>query len=609
MKKFLLVLIFILVLCGQSWSAEQVNFGADNAEAATVKLGSLDPESGYNFELELDSRGAAIGKATFSGFDDRHHKNPKPLVLLSPVRELDGREYLSMANKGFVFVEHNVQLLLDRLHWKSLGVEKGADSETAKFEAVIKTTDGEPVMKIVKSYTVYSGSYKVDCDISIENLSIDEHKVRFDMAGPLGVGREGFRSDMRKAVAGFVNEKGKITSDRRDIRKLAKAKTVDVRRLLEGRDTFLWVAVTNKYFAAVVVPLADEGKDYADWIQDKTGRFYNPDRDAKRDSGDETVGVDLKIASTKLGAGDVRNYKFNLYLGPKDKKIFDENEQYRRLGFIETIDFMGCCCPTAIIRPLAFGILGMMKWLYTFVPNYGVAIIILVFLIRIALHPLTKKSQISMSKMSKLAPKSEEIKKKYAGNKAEMNKQMMALYREEGASPVMGMLPMLVQMPILIALWSAIYTSIDLRGAAFLPFWITDLSAPDALIRFATITIPLVGWKVESFNLLPILMGVAMYMQQRMMPSTAAASPQAAQQQKMMKIMMPLMFPLILYKGPSGVNLYFMASTFAGVIEQHIIRKHIREKEEAQSQGLVSVTAKTGGKAKKKKPKPFFKSH
>ncbi|MEK7993546.1 MAG: membrane protein insertase YidC, partial [Planctomycetota bacterium] len=242
-----------------------------------------------------------------------------------------------------------------------------------------------------------------------------------------------------------------------------------------------------------------------------------------------------------------------------------------------------------------------------FIPNYGVVIIILVFLMRLVLHPVTKKSQVSMSKMSKLAPRAEEIKKKYANNKAEMNKQMMALYREQGASPIMGMLPMIVQMPIWIALWSAVYASIDLRGAAFLPFWITDLSAPDALFRFPAFTLPLFG-TLDSFNLLPILMGVAFYLQQKLMPSPAAANPQAAQQQKMMQIMLPLMFPLMLYKGPSGVNLYIMASTFAGVIEQHVIRKHIQEKEKAEVEGLVSATSKTGGKVKKKKPKPFFKN-
>ena len=213
-----------------------------------------------------------------------------------------------------------------------------------------------------------------------------------------------------------------------------------------------------------------------------------------------------------------------------------------------------------------------------------------------------------MSKLSKLAPQAEQIKKKYANNKAEMNKRVMALYKEQGASPIMGFLPMLVQMPIWISLYSAIYASISLRGAPFLPFWITDLSVPDALFRFPAVTLPLFG-KLDSFNLLPILMGVAFYLQQKLMPkqATAAASPQVAQQQKMMMVMMPILFPLMLYKAPSGLNLYIMSSVFAGVIEQYVIRKHIREKEQAESQSLVAVTSKTGGKVKKKKPKPFYK--
>jgi len=95
-----------------------------------------------------------------------------------------------------------------------------------------------------------------------------------------------------------------------------------------------------------------------------------------------------------------------------------------------------------------------------------------------------------------------------------------------------------------------------------------------------------------------------------MMPSSqtsAQSNPQMAQQQKMMLIMMPLMFPLMLYHGPSGVNLYIMSSIGAGVIEQMVIRKHLREREEIEAQGMVPVTAKTGGKLKKKKPKPMFK--
>ena len=625
-------------------AANFTTFGADNAPVRSVTLGSIDPKSGFKFQLELNSKGAAVIKATFSEYNDRDYKDPQPLVILSPVKLADGGEILSMANKGFVFVQQQLQLPLHKLHWKNFGVEKGYDgSQTARFEAVIKTSAGEPVVKLNKTYKVVPGSYDLSCKLTVENLTDSEQKVRFDLAGPIGIGREAIRVDMRKVVGGFVTSEAEVVSSRKDIqttflrRKLGlKDATLEYQNALQTRSQarieeakrnlrighnlparhkqahFLWAATTNKYFAAILRAVPDKGKNFCDWVRDKTGRYYNPDGIV--DTGDETIGLDLKIASSTLAPagqlGGTRTYKFQLYLGPKDKTLFDKNELYHKLGFVETIDFMACCCPASIIRPLAFGVLAVMKWMHEFIPNYGVVIIILVLLIRLVIHPVTKKSQVSMSKMTKLAPKAEAIKKKYANNKTEMNKQLMALYKEQGASPIMGMLPMMVQMPIWIALYSAIYASIELRGAAFLPFWITDLSAPDALVRFSTVTIPLLGWKLSSLNLLPILMGVVFYLQQKLMPHPAAASasPQAAQQQKMMMIMLPLLFPLMLYNAPSGLNLYIMASTFAGVIEQHIIRKHIREKEQAESQGLVAATSKTGGKVKKKKPKPFFKT-
>jgi YidC/Oxa1 family membrane protein insertase len=673
-------------------AADLISFGADHAPATSVKLGSTDPKSNFMFQMELSSKGAAISSAIFSKFKDRDPKDPQPLEILSPVQLRDGREVLSMANTSFIFVKDELYLLrLDELHWENLGIEKGADgSQTTSFKAVIENKNtGEPLIKLTKTYKITPGSYLMNCDVTVENLTENEQKVRFNLGGPTGLGREGFRSDMRQVIAGFREKEeagGNVVSDGLNTKKLRNAKEVADRRPAKPGTDFLWIAAVNKYFAAIVVPVPDENKKFCDWLADKTGRFYNPDGDESSKSGDETIGLDLKIASrilAKAGEVDSKNtYKFQLYLGPKDKSLFDKKELllfstglefqtdldngtisksvrqvfknngiqlsgnagisieekgnswlitdnretysiskgqrnlniyhrlYHRLGFAHTITFMPCfCCPTCIIHPIAFAILWLMKWMHTYIiGNYGVVIMILVFLFRFAMHPVTKKSQISMRKMTKLGPKAEEIKKKYANNKAEMNKQLMALYKEQGL-PIMGFLPMMVQMPIWISLWSAVYASVELRGAAFLPFWITDLSMPDALIRFSTITVPLIGWKIESLNLLPLMMGLAFYLQQKLMPhqSGTPANPQLAQQQKMMMIMFPLMFPLMLYKAPSGVNLYIMSSTFAGVIEQYFIRKHIREKEEAESKGLVAATSKTGGKTKKKKPKPFYK--
>jgi len=640
----------VLIRAAPPRVSESETLRADDAAASIVTLGSVDPASGFKFSLKLSSKGAAIREAVSSEFNARDHKEQRPLAILSPVVLGAGREILSFANGRLVFVDRNIQLPLDRLHWKTLGLEQpDQDRQSTAFEALIETSAGEPALRLTKTYTVAKDSYQLDCTVLVENLLAGEQKVRFSLTGPVGIGREAVRMDGRKVISAFRTADGEIVSSRKSIRSGAFSRKTGLKDGVEAYETsrlagdkvmiadakdklrigsnlpsrlrpanLLWMATTNKYFGAILRPVPDEGKEYADWLADYLGWYYNPDGDRAADTGDETIGIKLDIASVVLAgtgrADSTRLYRFELYLGPKDRDIFYGNSRYRELGYANAIDFMPCfCCPASIIRPLAFGILAAMKWMYGFIPNYGIVIIILVFVIRIIIHPLTKSSQVSMSKFSKFnaLPEVQELRKKYSKNMMEMNKRIAGLQKQHGLSPhhmIFGMLPMFVQMPIWISLYSAIYASIDLRGAAFLPVWITDLSAPDALFRFQTITLPLFG-KLNSFNLLPLLMGVAFYLQQKMMPSQADPSnPQMAQQQKMMKIMFPLLFPLMLYKAPSGLNLYIMSSVFAGVIEQHYIKKHIREKEEAQSSGLVAVTRKTGGKAKKKKPKPFFRN-
>ena len=598
----------------QAGSAE--SFSAAGGDKTDVTIGSADKASGFKYQLVLDSRGAAIRTATFSEFDDRDRKEPKPLEFLSPVEV--GRDlWLSMANQRLdrSFAEGVASIhRLGALSWRALPVEKlQGGGESASFEAMVVDASDRPVLRLTKTYRVHPDNYMLDVSLQMENLADRKQQVSYELTGPLGLPMEGgYRMDMRKVVAAFKTPGGEIQSAGLDMKALAKADTAEKRELKprNADSSFLWVATVSKYFAGILVPTTAEGEPGANWIASKRAVYYNPDQDAKHNTGDESLGFVVSSVPVALEANSRQTHSFQLYLGPKDKGRFDKVPLYRALGFVHTIDFMGCCCPASIINPLAFGILAIMNWMYYVIPNYGIVIIILVFIMRLVLHPVTKKSQIAMHKMSKLAPRAEEIKQKYGSNKAEMNKKLMELYREQGASPIMGFLPMFVQMPIWIALWSAIYTSIDLRGAAFLPFWITDLSAPDALIPLGDLKVPLLGWPIGSLNLLPLLMGVAFYLQQKLTPmqqASAATNPQLAQQQKMMNIMMPLMFPLMLYTAPSGVNLYIMSSTFAGVIEQYVIKKHIREREEMESQGLIPTTSKMGGKVKKKKPKPFYR--
>jgi len=244
--------------------------------------------------------------------------------------------------------------------------------------------------------------------------------------------------------------------------------------------------------------------------------------------------------------------------------------------------------------------------------NYGVAIIVLVLLVRLCLHPLTKKSQVSMMKMQKLQPQIQKLRDKYADDKDALNKEMMRIYKEQGATPLLGCLPMLLQMPILVALYMGINASVQLRHAAFLPVWITDLAAPDSLFSWSK-SLPLIG---SSFNLLPVLLCVAMFFQTKLTPQMTqptGASDQARQQQKMMRYMMPAMMLMFFYKAPSGLTLYIMASTAAGVLDQVMIRRHIRAKEAAEAavETTVALPGKAARSSRPKKPKgPFwFKEH
>jgi len=624
-------------------SAAQVmpELAAVNRDERTVTLGATypdirrtnDPER-YKFKVELTSAGAAVKTAWLSEFDNRDLKALAPLPLLSPLD--GGRAVYSLANTALRIAPYNATEFgtkafpLDRLNWQLIA----SNADTATFRAdLMDQNTAQPVLRLSKTYRVRPGSYDLTCELTVENLSGQPLQTMMELRGPVGLTREDIREDTRKIVVAYRKENAIETrlmtavdirhTEQEKIRPssgfftqlkslFSKPVPPQVKLLLDADKglPLVWAAKTNKYFAAILRPVGATLTESAP-VRFLRATFY--DTDLMQSEPAEHAGAGLLLATEPLAltAGGTQTLTFELYMGPKDKSIFEANEVYRKLGYFHTIDFRGCCCPSSLIGPLAFGIIWLMKSLYTLMGplgNYGVVIIFLVFIVRLLLHPVTKHSQVSMMKMQKLGPKMQEIQKKYANNKQEMNRKMMELYREMGVSPVSGMLPMFLQMPIWIALWTAVYTSIDLRGQGFLPFWITDLSAPDHLFKLPfNLAIPYFG---DYFNLLPILMGVVMYAQQKLMPSSQAsaqANPQVAQQQKMMMIMMPLMFPLMLYHGPSGVNLYIMSSIGAGVIEQMVIRKHIRQREELEAMGTVPVTAKTGGKLKKKKPKPLFK--
>ncbi len=234
----------------------------------------------------------------------------------------------------------------------------------------------------------------------------------------------------------------------------------------------------------------------------------------------------------------------------------------------------------------------------------ALSIICLVILVRLILPPITKRSQISMMRMGKMGPEMERLKKKYADDKDELNRQTMLLYKEQGVGAYLGCLPMFLQMPIWIALWSALQSTFELRQSPFLWgfTWIHDLAKPDRLFHWQTMyfQLPLIGTvHLSSINILPFAMALVMFFQQKLTPQPPSTTPEQETQKKMMLWMSVLMFPLFLYNGPSGLNLYILTSSTIGIFESKRIRAHIKQKEEEEKAGRIIIDAPKGMKKKR----------
>jgi YidC/Oxa1 family membrane protein insertase len=252
------------------------------------------------------------------------------------------------------------------------------------------------------------------------------------------------------------------------------------------------------------------------------------------------------------------------------------------------------CCSFCTFAWLADAILWLLTFLHDRVVfDWALAIIVLVAMVRLALHPITRHSQIQMARVTKgmaaIKPELEALQKRHASDPKRMQQEQLRLYREKGVNPagcVGGMLPTFLQMPIWVALYAVLYFAFELRQSpaffgVFQQFggwgFLGDLSAPDHFIEFRE---PLFTWPVsfESINVIPLVMSLVFWLQQKYMapPNTGNLTPEQEQHQKMMKWMSVILFPIMLYAAPSGLTLYIMTSTCVGIIEGRRVRAQIQ---------------------------------
>lgn len=545
-------------------------------ETKIVELGSdvRDRDNPYRMKLVIHSTGAGLASVTLNEFDaaegDDDGEDRPHYIFQEPFADrLNATQPLATRT----LVVNGQTLAVGAVNWSV--IDQTDNSVSLGVELV---SGGQVVGRVIKTFTLArsddpSLGYEVQVRQRLENLSDQPLEVLATLNGVVPPVREMFSTDDRQIIVGY-NDEGRITVRSHMLAAVNNEQPkVDLTTYDEAR--FAWFGASSVYFAAIVRP-EDAGR-----IANVTAEAINP----QSAPDDRLVMTQFATVPQTVAAGGADELDLHVFLGPKQRKVLNSAYYYAfPLSYNKTLATLSSACSNVctadwIINSLVW----LLRMFQAITRDWGLAIICLVVLVRLILHPITKRSTISMHKMGKMGPEIERLKKKYGDNREELNKAMMELYKEQGATPILGCLPMFLQMPIWIALFSALQNTFELRQAPFLYglLWIDDLSKPDAILSWSPI--PLIfGFKLAGLNLLPILMAVVFFLQQKFTPKPPATTPEQQQQQKMMQFM-TLLFPLFLYNGPSGLNLYILTSTTIGIIEMRRIRAHIKEREEAEA--------------------------
>jgi len=332
-----------------------------------------------------------------------------------------------------------------------------------------------------------------------------------------------------------------------------------------------WAAIRSKYFLVSVIPTNPAHTNGVTIGGVKTSREGIPEKDFSFNIETQYEPLNVHTDSFKVYLGPLDYYVLNKYDANLEDLVMNK-DWYERL-----------------FRPISLLIIPAFKFLYRFIPNYGFVIIVFSILIKLLLHPLTKKSYQSMSEMQYLQPKMTELREKYKDDPQRVNKEMMKLYKEHKINPLGGCIPMLLQMPVLFSLFIVFRSTIQLRNQPFI-LWINDLAAPDALqLGFQ---LPFIG---DNIHVLPILMGLTMIWQSKMTMTDP--------KQKLMIYFMPVFLIFIFYSLPSGLNLYYAIFNVLSMFQTRMIKKKMHPGGEPVPAPSTTGPAKSGKSIRSKRKK------
>lgn len=395
---------------------------------------------------------------------------------------------------------------------------------------------------VQKRYIFYKNRYKFRSNIDLVGMNNMISNNTYDIVWGTGI---------RAVEENSVNETNYSNSSvyYGDEQVIIDASSFDETEAEDFNGRIDWVAVRNKYFAAIIIPNNPSEVE---------GAYLEGYREPLPNMGIKEIYSARIIVPFKNTIHEKQS--FTLYVGPVDYEgLKDLGHSLQAL-----VDFGSFFGLKFIVRPIAeFVLLPLFNFIHNFIPNFGFVIIVFSLIIKFVLYPLTKTSYQSMKKMQLLQPKIAEIKEKYKDDAQKMNKETMRLYKVYGVNPAGGCLPLLLQMPIFIALWGLFQTAIELRQQPFM-FWINDLSSPDVIYDLG-FKLPLFG--IQQISGLAVLMGITTFFQQKMTMKDP--------KQKQLVYIMPVMLTILFMTFPSGLNLYyFMFNVFSIAQQYYINHKH-----------------------------------
>lgn len=488
--------------------------------------------------IELSNKGANFKKVFLNNFNNWYSSHKK-------FDEEDYNQHVQLINYSrggsydiaFVSADgrgiNTGELTFQKEGNKSYYKISGKDSVVIKY-----TFELETEKQITKTYTFYGDQYQIKSDISFDGFNNQISNNTYDI-----VWNNGIRFVEENSVdEANYSDAGVFYGDEQVI---VDATSVGEKETKEFRGRVEWLAARNKYFAVIIIP------DNPDQIE---GAYIEGTREVTNDGGTREFYNNRFVVPFKNLTSEQKS--FTLYMGPVDYDILTGIKS----NLSNLINFGSFFGLKFIVRPIAeYVLLPLFTFIHTFIPNYGIVIIIFSIIIKLIVYPLTKTSYQSMKKMQALQPKITELKEKFKDDPQKMNKETMKLYSTYGVNPAGGCLPILLQMPVFVALWGLFQSAIELRQQPFM-FWITDLSKPDVIYDLG-FKMPLFG--VQQISGLALLMGITTFVQQKM-------SVKDPKQQALIYIM-PVMLTLLFMSFPSGLILYYFLFNILSIAQQYYI--------------------------------------